>query len=157
MKLRLYPLLPWLSVLPLSELLLCPTSAAVRNLRREGITRGVRLVGDVMMDAVLQNLRRAERSGLETPAPGSFYLATLHRQENTDDPGRLEELLAGLGGLTLPILFPVHPRTRAALSVCRRTTSPTTASSTPSTRIAASPARSMSASSAEPSSGRKAP
>jgi UDP-N-acetylglucosamine 2-epimerase len=99
----------------LSRLLLCPTRAAVANLRREGIRRGVHLVGDVMMDAVLQNLARAEAAPHDLPAPNGFYLATLHRQENTDDPARLRAILGALSRLPYPVLLPLHPRTRERL------------------------------------------
>jgi UDP-GlcNAc3NAcA epimerase len=97
-----------------STLLLCPTRAAVDNLRREGITRGVRRCGDVMMDAVLQNLARAEetaRPEVSLPA-GSYYLATVHRQENVDDDRRLRGILGALADLPLPTVLPLHPRTR---------------------------------------------
>ena len=98
-----------------SELLFCPTPAAVRNLRKEGIVRGVHLVGDVMMDAIRQNLARAERLGAAAPRRGSFYLATLHRQENTDDPRRLRAILLALAALDRPVVLPLHPRTRERL------------------------------------------
>jgi UDP-N-acetylglucosamine 2-epimerase len=98
-----------------SRLLFCPTPVAVRNLRREGIRRGVHLVGDVMGDALEQNLPRARRLRAATPAPGAFYLATLHRQENTDDRPRLRGLLRALGELDRPVLLPLHPRTRERL------------------------------------------
>lgn len=98
-----------------SELLFCPTRAAVRNLRREGIVRGVHLAGDVMMDAIAQNLARATRLGVAAPLPGAFYLATLHRQENTDDPVRLRAIMGALAALDRPVLLPLHPRTRERL------------------------------------------
>jgi UDP-N-acetylglucosamine 2-epimerase len=99
-----------------SSLLFCPTPAAVANLRREGITRGVRRVGDVMLDAVLQNLARARRSEPREALPRrGFYLATLHRQENVDDPARLVPILEALQSLPRPTLLPLHPRTRARL------------------------------------------
>jgi UDP-GlcNAc3NAcA epimerase len=100
-----------------SRLLFCPTPAAVRNLRREGITRGVHQVGDVMRDAVRQNLARARRAAWSEsrPAPRSFYLATLHRQENVDDPARLRALVGALASLERPTLLPIHPRTRDRL------------------------------------------
>jgi UDP-N-acetylglucosamine 2-epimerase len=103
-----------------SRLLFCPTHAAVRNLRREGIARGIHRVGDVMMDAVLQNLARARRSRARPPAePGSYYLATLHRQENVDDPRRLRAIFGALEALTRPVLLPLHPRTRERLGRLR--------------------------------------
>ena len=100
-----------------SRLLFCPTPTAVANLRAEGITRGVHRVGDVMMDAVRQNLARARRRPRPagSPAPGSYYLATLHRQENVDDPRRLTAILRALAALPHPTVLPVHPRTRKAI------------------------------------------
>ena len=97
-----------------SRLLFCPTLTAVRNLRAEGIRRGVHRVGDVMMDGVLQNLGRARRlfSSAPRPAPGTYYVATIHRQENVDEPERLVALLGALERLPHPTILPVHPRTR---------------------------------------------
>jgi len=105
-----------------SALLLCPTTDAVRNLRAEGITKGVHLVGDVMMDAVLQNLARVRRLRSPTAhAPKSYYLATIHRQENVDDEGRLRAILGVLQGASRPVLLPMHPRTRERLRRLRIT------------------------------------
>jgi len=100
-----------------SSLLFCPTPTAVRNLRDEGIRRGVHRVGDVMMDAVVRNLGRARRlrPATKRAAPGSYYLATLHRQENVDDPARLATLVRALERLPHPVLLPLHPRTRDRL------------------------------------------
>ncbi|HEY2941825.1 MAG TPA: UDP-N-acetylglucosamine 2-epimerase (non-hydrolyzing) [Vicinamibacteria bacterium] len=97
-----------------SRLLFCPTPTAVRNLRAEGIRRGVHHVGDVMMDGVLQNLGRARRlfPSAARPAPGTYYVATIHRQENVDEPERLVALLGAFERLPYPTILPVHPRTR---------------------------------------------
>jgi len=102
-----------------STLLFCPTRTAVENLAREGITRGVHRTGDVMYDSVLFHAALAEqgshvlaRLGLE---PKSFYLATVHRQENTDDPSRLGEILDAFQRVERPIVLPLHPRTRKTL------------------------------------------
>lgn len=102
----------------LSTLLFCPTTTAVVNLRREGITRGVHRVGDVMLDAVRQNLARARRLPRRRgdPPPRSFYLATIHRAENADDSGRLRAILGALESLPRPVLMPLHPRTRDRMS-----------------------------------------
>jgi UDP-N-acetylglucosamine 2-epimerase len=104
----------------LSTLLLCPTETAVANLNREGITEGVRLVGDVMFDAFRQNLDVARQSSriiselsLER---GAYQLLTIHRAENVDQPERLRAILEGVTGSGRPVVFPVHPRTRAALT-----------------------------------------
>jgi UDP-GlcNAc3NAcA epimerase len=100
-----------------SSLLLCPTLTAVGNLRREGIRRGVHRVGDVMMDAVRQNLARSRRAGrARLLAPRSYYLATVHRQENTDDGDRLAALVGALERLPHPVVLPLHPRTRERLA-----------------------------------------
>jgi UDP-GlcNAc3NAcA epimerase len=101
-----------------SRLLFCPTPTAVANLRAEGIRHGVHRVGDVVMDAVRQNLARARRlpRPAEAPAPRSYYLATLHRQENVDDPRRLTAILRALQALPHPTVLPVHPRTRKAIA-----------------------------------------
>lgn len=101
-----------------SRLLFCPTKTAVLNLGREGITKGVSRVGDVMVDALQQNLPRARR---QARLPDGFerrgyYLATLHRQENVDDPDRLKAILGTLERLPHPVLLPLHPRTRERLA-----------------------------------------
>ncbi|GAA0600875.1 non-hydrolyzing UDP-N-acetylglucosamine 2-epimerase [Caenispirillum bisanense] len=103
-----------------SRLLFCPTTAAVANLAREGITGGVHHVGDVMYDATLDAVRRAGTEsriladlGLE---PGGFALATIHRAENTDTAAHLAEVLEYLRGRAAerPVVLPLHPRTRQA-------------------------------------------
>jgi UDP-N-acetylglucosamine 2-epimerase len=103
----------------LSALLLCPSQTAVANLAAEGITRGVELVGDVMVDlAHLLGPVASERSaypaalGLE---PGGYALATAHRQANTRQPA-LGRLAAGLRAVAGPVVLPLHPRTREALA-----------------------------------------
>jgi len=106
----------------LSSLLLCPTKTAVENLAREGITGGVELVGDVMYDAALHYLERARAASdvLERLrlAPGEYFLATVHRAGNTDDPKRLRSIVEALAAARLPVVFPAHPRTKAALAAC---------------------------------------
>lgn len=103
-----------------SDLLLCPTQTAVDNLGREGVTRGVQLVGDVMYDAVLAFGSRArERSQVLASlgvAPGAYLLATVHRAYNTDDPVVLRRLLHALEAIGETVLLPIHPRTRARLA-----------------------------------------
>ena len=102
-----------------SDLLLCPTRTAVTQLAREGIERGVHLVGDPMYDAVLENLDRArERTAVAAAhglAPGGYLVATIHRPYNTDDPAVLAGILEAIESIGEPVLFPVHPRTRARI------------------------------------------
>ena len=102
----------------ISTLLLCPTDTAVKNLKHEGITQGVHNVGDVMYDVALFYRDRARQLSTALSdwklSPRSFSLATCHRAENTDDPVRLGEILAALSdlALTMPVILPMHPRTR---------------------------------------------
>jgi UDP-GlcNAc3NAcA epimerase len=104
----------------LSALLCCPTQTAVENLAAEGIVDGVYLSGDVMFDATRHFAGRAdERVRLSTLipfAPAEYAVATVHRAENTDSPAVLRRLLDGLSRLGLPVVFPLHPRTRARLA-----------------------------------------
>ncbi len=103
----------------LAALLLCPTQTAVGHLAREGITEGVHLVGDVMVDALLHHRDLArKRAGLLAAlgvASGEYYLATIHRPANTDDPATLRRVLGALDGLDAPVILPAHPRTRQAM------------------------------------------
>jgi UDP-GlcNAc3NAcA epimerase len=103
----------------LSDLLLCPSDTAARNLAAEGISQGVDVVGDVMLDVLNWATERAlarppevlHRLGLTKP----FVLATVHRSENTDDRARLAQILLALDALDEPVIFPVHPRTSRAI------------------------------------------
>ncbi|HEY2141326.1 MAG TPA: UDP-N-acetylglucosamine 2-epimerase (non-hydrolyzing) [Solirubrobacteraceae bacterium] len=103
----------------LSDLLLCASDTAAANLRAESISDGVQVVGDVMVDVALrwQPAARADRRILAAHAlqTGAYVLLTAHRAGNVDDPRRLRALVALLEALPGPILFPVHPRTRARL------------------------------------------
>ena len=120
----------------LSDLCFAPTDASVTHLRREGITeeRIVR-TGDVMADAAPLFGEEAEQranelmtsAGLQAIADGNqpFVLATIHRAENTDDPVRLEAILKALATMAtngadghnpIPVLLPLHPRTKARIS-----------------------------------------
>src|SRR5437899_6121832 len=103
----------------LSALLFCPTDRAVKNLSCEGIVTGVHQVGDVMYDSQLYNLARADQHtgvlaelGLR---PGQYGVATIHRAETTDRPETLAGILSALGRLGLPVVVPLHPRSRAVL------------------------------------------
>lgn len=104
----------------LATLSLCPSDVARDQLAREGITRGVQVVGDVMADALLDAARRATSESTIASrlqlVPGRYVLATIHRAENTDDAGRLRAILDGLAGSGFPVLLPLHPRTRAAMA-----------------------------------------
>ncbi|HTT97663.1 MAG TPA: UDP-N-acetylglucosamine 2-epimerase (non-hydrolyzing) [Rhizomicrobium sp.] len=104
-----------------SDLLFCPTRTAVANLQREGITNGVHRVGDLMHDATLIATPIAERGSTILEAynlvPGGYGVATIHRAGNTDDSKALGSVLEFVAAQarTRPIVFPVHPRTVAAM------------------------------------------
>jgi len=106
----------------LAELCFAPTATAVAHLQREGIP-AERIVpsGDVMADAARLFGEQAEASAaqlfeaLGLDAGESFVLATIHRAENTDDPARLRAILTALAQAPLPVLLPLHPRTRRRL------------------------------------------
>lgn len=98
----------------------CPTQAAIDNLRNEGVRDGVVHSGDVMFDATLfaiatsvSHSRILEKLGLE---PSGFAVCTIHRSENTDDPDRLRRIVSYVEQAAngLPVVFPIHPRTRQA-------------------------------------------
>lgn len=115
----------------ISTLLLCPTETAVKNLEKEGIKKGVYNTGDVMYDAVLYNAGLAEKKqdfdtylkgliatsdtnaqNVRRLSPREYCLATIHRAENTDTPEKLRTILSAFNSLDVPVLFPIHPRTR---------------------------------------------
>lgn len=105
-----------------STRLFCPSRPAVDNLRREGITEGVEMVGDVMADAsqlAQQVIGGREEGFLDRADPSvlerDYALLTLHRAENTDDAGRIRALVEQLNSLEMTVVFPLHPRTRNAL------------------------------------------
>jgi UDP-N-acetylglucosamine 2-epimerase (non-hydrolysing) len=105
----------------LSSILLAHSSSALENLQREGIDpERVHLVGNTMIDSLLTHLPRARESQPWTElglAPGGYGLVTLHRPALVDDPELLRETAEGLAALgrTIPLVFPVHPRTRQRL------------------------------------------
>jgi UDP-N-acetylglucosamine 2-epimerase len=111
----------------LSKLLLVVSHKDQANLEREGIGtpddplhRRTMLVGDIQLDALLQHAESARENaatqlqqfGIDS---GGYYLLTIHRAENTDTPGRLRGILDAATALDLPVLFPVHPRTKAIM------------------------------------------
>jgi UDP-GlcNAc3NAcA epimerase len=102
-----------------SALLLCSSEAAAENLRAERVAGRIEVVGDVMVDiALLLGPRAAARSDVLERfgvTPGEYLLVTAHRAGNVDDPARLERLVELIEAMPYPIVFPLHPRTRARL------------------------------------------
>jgi UDP-GlcNAc3NAcA epimerase len=103
-----------------SKLMFCPTAAAVENLKAEGLTEGVRLVGDVMYDVALHfgtiARRKADLLERHSLRPGTYVLVTCHRAENTDAPEKLATIFSALKQIAqrMPVVMPLHPRTRNA-------------------------------------------
>lgn len=106
-----------------SAWLFAPTAVAVSHLRREGLNaESIHQVGDVMYDAALFHGDRAEKAGenlvagLALPRDG-YVLLTAHRAENTNDASRLRTILDAVMrvGRQMPVLWPLHPRTRGVL------------------------------------------
>ncbi|HUP71341.1 MAG TPA: UDP-N-acetylglucosamine 2-epimerase (non-hydrolyzing) [Acidimicrobiales bacterium] len=104
-----------------SDFLLAPSPDAVENLVAEGYRDDqIHLVGNVMVDSLLANLERARARpvlGSLGLSPGGYGVVTLHRPANVDDPSMLKGLLSALSAVAeqCPLVFPVHPRTRAQL------------------------------------------
>jgi UDP-N-acetylglucosamine 2-epimerase (non-hydrolysing) len=105
----------------LAEVLLVSEPSGVENLKREGVDdKKIHLVGNVMIDTLAHELTKAKESDILSRlgvAPGTFGLITLHRPTNVDDLGVLKPLLELVATFSrkLPIVFPVHPRTRKAV------------------------------------------
>ncbi|HMA53113.1 MAG TPA: UDP-N-acetylglucosamine 2-epimerase (non-hydrolyzing) [Acidobacteriota bacterium] len=106
----------------LADLLLTPSEDANAHLLREGVDAGkIKLVGNIMIDSLMDNLPQARTSGTLAALgvePGRFVYVTLHRPANVDDRSSLTTLMAGMAEVSrrLPVVFPVHPRTRKMLT-----------------------------------------
>jgi UDP-N-acetylglucosamine 2-epimerase (non-hydrolysing) len=102
----------------LSQFLFTPSRDGDENLAREGISRDrIHLVGNVMIDTLVHLLPRALELDLNG-FPARYALVTLHRPSNVDDPGKLRLILNAMIeiGRDLPVVFPVHPRTRQRIA-----------------------------------------
>ena len=102
-----------------SDLLFCPTETGVKNLKNEGFAKGIYLTGDVMVDALQEkNIKIAEKKSKILDElnlkPEEYYLATVHRVENTDDFSRLKSIVDAFCEIK-HIIFPCHPRTEKCL------------------------------------------
>ncbi|GAA1225410.1 UDP-N-acetylglucosamine 2-epimerase (non-hydrolyzing) [Rhodoglobus aureus] len=96
-----------------ADLLLAPTQVAMDHLEHEGLAEKSVLVGDVMTDVLYSVRDRVLENPLPLPEgvePNAYYLATLHRPDNTDNPERLAEIISQLGALKHPVLLAAHPR-----------------------------------------------
>ena len=105
----------------LADVHCAPTQSAVRHLRSEGIPPGqIELTGNTIVETTLamvpSRAQAAEIAAQVGVEPDSYVLATIHRTENADDPERLEAILDQLTKLGLPVLLPLHPRTRQSVN-----------------------------------------
>jgi UDP-N-acetylglucosamine 2-epimerase len=107
----------------LSDILFCPTETAVHHLQEEGITKGVCWNGDVMLDAVLSFRVVAKRKSRVLRQLGlrssEYILFTVHRAENTDALDQIAAILELLSEIKVPVVFPIHPRTRHSFEKTR--------------------------------------
>lgn len=104
----------------ISDLLFVSEPSGMTNLAREGVgpDRAI-MVGNVMIDTLLAARERAMQSPVLTTlglAERTYGLVTLHRPSNVDDPDMLFDLLGILDGFGIPLVFPVHPRTRKRIA-----------------------------------------
>jgi len=108
-----------------SDYLFAPTNKARSNLLNEGISEEqVYITGNTVVDAVYQNLKLADEQDNSLDAfnliPNDYVLVTLHRQENVDDQRRFADILKGLervaNQFSLPVIYPIHPRSRKRMS-----------------------------------------
>lgn len=120
----------------ISTFLFSPTQTGIDNLKKEGITSGVYNVGDVMYDAVLQNIDIAKEKqnfksyldgfniqdkftnvkNLEEIKNQNYYLATIHRAENTNYEYKMKEIFDALENLDKKVIIPLHPRTKKVIN-----------------------------------------
>lgn len=96
-----------------ADLLLAPTAVAMEHLAHEGLAERSVLVGDVMTDVLLRVRRAVEGDVVALPGhpeAGSYYVSTLHRPDNTDDPARLAAIINNLALFDKPVFLLAHPR-----------------------------------------------
>lgn len=103
-----------------SEFLLVPTEQAAENLKNEGLSDKAVVVGDIMYEGFLDYLdllgdEAAARIERLLGSDSDFYLLTLHRAENTDDPQLLKRIFEALGKIVGLVVLPLHPRTKSAI------------------------------------------
>ena len=107
----------------ISNALFCPTDTAVNNLMREGFDNmPIQIIknGDVMQDAAMYYADKAQLKSdiIRKAGLNKFVLATIHRQENTDNPENLKNIIEGLNAIhkEITVVVPMHPRTRNILA-----------------------------------------
>lgn len=104
-----------------SDILFAPTQNAINLLEKEGLKSKAVLSGDVMYDALLYNSKKAEYKYQiqDITDIKKYYLATIHRQENTDNLENLQNIFTAFSNLDLPVVLPLHPRTKNYLTTMK--------------------------------------
>ncbi|MCX6651397.1 MAG: UDP-N-acetylglucosamine 2-epimerase (non-hydrolyzing) [Methanomassiliicoccales archaeon] len=102
----------------ISTLLFCPSQVSVDHLAREGVTKGVHVVGDTMTEVLLDIDDRLKDDVLDKMGvkKGKYVLCTIHRQENADDRKNMEEIIGAMLDSGETFVLPLHPRTRKNLT-----------------------------------------
>ena len=104
----------------ISDKLFVPTITGMHNLLNEGLAKKSILTGDIMVDAICQNIEKAKAKSniIESNSlnSGAYILLTLHRPYNVDNPGKLSKILSTIAQSHIPVVFPVHPRTRKIIT-----------------------------------------
>lgn len=102
----------------ISDLLLVPSQNAMKLLEKEGLTENASFVGDVMFDSILfyKEMAKKKYSISNITNEITYYIATVHRAENTDDRNRLQNIFSAFSELDHPVILPLHPRTKSKLS-----------------------------------------
>lgn len=102
----------------ISDCFLCPTPVAAENLKKEGKTSNVYDTGDIIYDSLrLIEKKIPGRPSIDIDIPGKFILMTLHRAEAVDNKENLSLILFSLASTSLPVIFPIHPRTSKMISL----------------------------------------
>ncbi|KJJ84404.1 UDP-n-acetylglucosamine 2-epimerase [Candidatus Omnitrophus magneticus] len=105
----------------ITSIFFCPTKIAVENLKKENIINGVYFTGDIMFELVMKSLNIArEKSGIMRSLglqPKEYFLATVHRESNTDTRKNIDSIISSFGDLNKKVIFPIHPRAKKMLQM----------------------------------------
>jgi UDP-GlcNAc3NAcA epimerase len=101
-----------------SQMLFAPTNKCKKNLEEESVTGNIYMVGDTMYDVFVNFSSKAEKNDITEKlnlTNTEYAILTTHRAENVDDPLKLKKMLQAIQSLEIPVIFPVHPRTKQRL------------------------------------------
>ena len=101
-----------------AQTLFAPTSNCKKNLEDESVTGKIYLVGDTMYDVFVSFTSKADKSDITQKLDltnNEYAILTTHRAENVDDPSKLKKMLQAIQTVEMPVIFPIHPRTKQKL------------------------------------------